>query len=48
MILLIIHTPIQSIAPSDTPQNVTTVALGPTSIRVTFYPPPEIDQNGVL
>ena len=48
MILLIIHTPIQSIAPSDTPQNVTTVALGPTSIRVTFYPPPEIDQNGPI
>ena len=36
------------LVPSDTPQNVTTVALSPTSIRVTFYPPPEIDQNGLI
>ena len=48
MILLIIHTPIQSIAPNDTPQNVTTVSLSPISIRVTFYPPPGIDQNGLI
>ncbi|KAI6660282.1 Protein sidekick-1-like isoform X8 [Oopsacas minuta] len=33
-------------APSETPQNVMTVALSATSIRVTFNPPPAIDQNG--
>ncbi|KAI6653158.1 hypothetical protein LOD99_11506, partial [Oopsacas minuta] len=33
-------------APSDTPQNVMTETLSATSIRVTFDPPPAIDQNG--
>ncbi|KAI6658157.1 Phosphatidylinositol phosphatase PTPRQ-like isoform X2, partial [Oopsacas minuta] len=33
-------------APSETPQNVMTVTLSATSIRVTFNPPPAIDQNG--
>ena len=36
------------LAPSNTSQNVTTEALGPTSIRVTFNPPPGIDQNGPI
>ena len=36
------------LAPSDTSQNVATEALGPTSIRVTFNPPPGIDQNGLI
>ena len=36
------------LVPSDTPQNVTTVAVNSTSIRVTFNPPPEIDQNGPI
>ena len=36
------------LAPNDTPQNVATEALGPTSIRVTFNPPLEIDQNGPI
>ena len=36
------------LAPSDTPQNVATEALSPTSIRLTLYPPPGIDQNGPI
>ena len=36
------------LAPSDTPQNVVTVALSPTSIEITFVPPPEINQNGPI
>ena len=36
------------LAPSDTPQNVTAIPLGPTSITVTFDPPPGIDQNGCI
>ena len=36
------------LVPSDTPQNVATVPLSPTSIRVTFVPPPGIDQNGPI
>ena len=37
-----------SIVPNNPPQNVATVTLGSTSIRVTLFPPPEIDQNGPI
>ena len=36
------------IAPSSSPQNVTTEALSPTSIRVSFVPPLAINQNGLV
>ena len=36
------------IAPSNTPQNVITESLSPTSIGITFYPPLVIDQNGPI
>ena len=45
---IVIYSSLQSIAPNDTPQNVATVPLSPTSIRITFAPPPEIDQNGPI
>ena len=34
------------VAPSSPPQDVVTLALSPTSIRVTFIPPLAINQNG--
>ena len=36
------------IAPSSPPQNVTTQALSPTSIEVTFVPTADINQNGLI
>ena len=36
------------LAPSSPPQNVMTQALSPTSIRVTFVPTADINQNGLI
>ena len=36
------------LVPSIPPQNVTTQALSPVSIRVTFTPPIAINQNGLI
>ena len=36
------------LAPSDTPQNVTTELLNSTSMRITFHPPSAINQNGPI
>ena len=38
----------QTLAPSSPPLNITTEALSPTSIRVTFTPPIAINQNGLV
>ena len=43
-----LYIPIFHLAPSDTPQNVTTELLSSTSIRITFYPPSAINQNGPI
>ena len=48
IIVILLSLSFDCLAPSDTPQNVTTVALSPTSIRVTFVPPPGINQNGII
>ena len=37
-----------SIAPSSPPQSVTVMAVDPSSLRVTWQQPPEIDHNGPL
>ena len=36
------------LAPTSPPQNVTTEASNPTTIRVTFTPPIAINQNGLI
>ena len=37
-----------STAPSSPPQNVVVIDVDPASLRVTWQPPPLIDQNGPL
>ena len=39
---------ITSTAPSSPPQNVMATGVDPASLRVTWQPPPLIDQNGPL
>ena len=43
-----LYIPIFHLAPSDTPQNVTTELLNSTYMRITFHPPFAIGQNGPI
>ena len=48
MIIMLFEFPYHILAPSSPPPNVTTEALSPVSIRVTFTPPIAINQNGLV